>query len=401
MADYITPYSVDTNAFMLATSVNRNKLFGPKLKPRGDRLIAIDVALKALKDNYQPQGNAEQTRGFLLLVIREARNWLRNMRSKADAGNLGTTAREYKRLAIRKLVAEATDALVACTPGFANAMQAYARQKRGGAMQFQMKGLSGVYAIEGNLYRAGGKSQGKTLSATVVGNAAFLHGFRSELGPRARNNDIRLEQKKANGLGFGSDVTSMIENMMRGDVLFENFSEGQFETFGRFVEARYRDARVVYLSKMERLQHLKQVRNGMLYNIDGTVYATTEINSGTSWAMDCYGNLFVGDKKISDVQVNHSSYLAGKDVACAGLIMTAADGTVTEIDNSSGHYKPTKEHLHDALRYLADQGLNFERAIVRVVGSNDTETKYRASAWIRNISAPALGNRQFTLGGNR
>jgi hypothetical protein len=70
--------------------VNRNKLFGPKLKPRSDRLIAIDVALK---DNYQPHGNAEQTRGFLLLVNREPRNWLRNMRSKADAGNLGTTAR--------------------------------------------------------------------------------------------------------------------------------------------------------------------------------------------------------------------------------------------------------------------------------------------------------------------
>jgi arabinogalactan endo-1,4-beta-galactosidase len=81
--------------------------------------------------------------------------------------------------------------------------------------------------------------------------------------------------------------------------------------------------------------------------------------------------------------------------------MTATDGTVTEIDNSSGHYKPTKEHLHDALRYLADQGLNFDRAIVRVVGPNDTETKYRASAWIRNVNAPALGNRQFTLGGNR
>ena len=36
--------------------------------------------------------------------------------------------------------------------------------------------------------------------------------------------------------------------------------------------------------------------------------------TGTSWAMDCYGNLFAGDKNISDVQVNHSSYLGPSEL---------------------------------------------------------------------------------------
>lgn len=402
MADYITPHFVDTNAFTLATSITRNKLFGPKLKPRGDRLLAIDLALEALGENYQPQGNAAQTRGHLLLVIREARNWLRNVRRKADAGNLGTVGREYKRLAIRKLVAEATDALIACSPGFAEAMQAYAQQKKGGAMQFRMKGLDGVYAHEGNLYRGGGKFQGKTVSATR------LHGMSANLDPLDRGirekyvaQHIRREQQDARKLGLGGDVLRLIENMMRGDVLFENFSEGQFETLGRYVNARGGAANVVYFSKMERLQHLKQIRDGKLYNIDGTPFVTAQGAVGTSWAMDCYGNLFAGDRFISDAQVNHSSYLGGKDVACAGLILTSADGTVTEIDNFSGHYKPTPEHLHGALAYLADQGLDFDKATVRVKGSSG-EKKYRASAWIRNnMQAPELGFRQFALGGHR
>jgi hypothetical protein len=400
MADYITPQYVDANAFKLATSVNRYKLFGPKLKPRGDRLVAVDLALESLRDNYRPQANPAETRGLLLLVIREARNWLRNVRRKADTGNFGTVSREYKRVAVRKLVAEATDALIACTPGFADAMQAYAEQKRGGVQEFRMKGLSGVYTHEGNLYRSGGKFQGKTVSATL------LHGRSANLdhdphqNARARNRDIHRTQQDAKKRGLDGEVVRLIESMMRGEVLFENFSEVQFETLGRYVDAKVGPAKVVYLSKIERLQHIKHVRDGKLYNIDDTPFATAGGAVGTCWAMDCYGNLFAGDRHISDVQVNHSSFLAGKDVACAGLILTNAEGMVTEIDNISGHYKPTREHLHEVLSYLATQGLNFDRATVRVMGP-EGERKYRASAWIRDINAPPLGNKQFTIGGSR
>lgn len=396
MASYIKHDGVDAKAFMLATSVNRGKLFGPKLKPRGDRLIAIDTALEALRDHFH--GTADQKRGFLLLVIREARNWVRNVRRKADAGNVGTTAREYKKVAIKQLVAEATDELIACTPGFAAAMQTYADQKAGGAMQFRMKGLSGVYANEGNVYRSGGKFQGKTLSATRLHNNVGAHlEYEPNRGVESRNNFIHSQKQTLRKNGHGADVRHLIESMIRGEALFDTFTEEQFTTFGRYVGASNGLAKVVYFSKMERLQHLKHVRDGKLYNIDGTPFATPQL--GSSWAMDCYGNLFAGDSSISDVQVNHSSYLAGKDVAAAGLIDTNADGTVTAIDNSSGHYKPTKENLHDALRYLAEQGLNFDRAVVRVVGANGAETQHHAGPWIRNINAPEMG--KFTLGGKR
>jgi hypothetical protein len=403
MADYITPRRVEMNAFMLATTMNRSKLFGPKLEPRGDRLVAIDTALEVLRDNYQ--GNAEQKRGFLLLVIREARNWLRNVQRKADSGKLGTADRHHKKIAIKKLVAEATDALIACTPGFKEAMEAYAQQKVGGAQQFQMKGLSGVYRNEGNLYRSGGKSQGKTWAATRLHNQSGYLPYDEQLPGHVRNRNINDKKQEATGLGLDRDVLRdvhrLIEKMMRGDVLFEDFMEHDFNTLGRYIDAREEESRVVYFSKMERLQHLKYIRDGKLYNVDETPFKTGRRFDDPSWAMDCYGNLFAGDAKMSDVMVNHSSYLAGKDVACAGLIETDADGTLTVIDNLSGHYKPTREHLHKVMSYLAEQGLNFDKATVRVKELNGAVKEYRASAWIRNINAPALGNRQFTLGGNR
>jgi hypothetical protein len=412
MANYITPQLVDVNAFKLATTMNSYKRFGPKFKPRGDRLVAIDTALEALRDNYLPLANAAQTRGFLLLVIREARNWLRNVQRKADSGKVGTGDRHHKKLAIQKLVAEATDALIACTPGFAEAMQAYAEQKRGATQEFLMKGLDGVYRHEGSVYRSGGKSQGKTTSATQLhGNIIADFAYEPNRGADSRNRHVHNTKQKLKKLGHDGDVRHLIESMIRGEALFETFTEDQFRTFGRYVDARTDLAKVVYFSKMERLQHLKHIRDGKLYNIDDTPFATP--HQGSSWAMDCYGNLFAGDRSISDVQVNHSSYLAGKDAACAGIIDTTADGTVTAIDNSSGHYKPTRENLHEVLTYLADQGLNFERATVMVVGPNDDSKKYSARDWIgnigapeignwvRNIGAPQLGNRQFTLAANR
>lgn len=41
---------------------------------------------------------------------------------------------------------------------------------------------------------------------------------------------------------------------------------------------------------------------------------------------------------------HHSSFRSGGDVMCAGMI-SAKDGKITHIDNDSGHYQPTSEHL--------------------------------------------------------
>ena len=50
--------------------------------------------------------------------------------------------------------------------------------------------------------------------------------------------------------------------------------------------------------------------------------------------------------------VNHSSICAGREVICAGNI-SIWKGQMLHLDNGSGHYAPTREHLRKALKLLA------------------------------------------------
>lgn len=384
MPQYITPQFVHLDKFIEATTVKSRKLFGPKLKPRGERLLAIDTALEQLRTQY-PVGNAGEARAYLLLVIRETRNWLRKMRVKAESGKTGTDDRGYKAIEINNLLREATEALIASTPGLARALDAYAQQKGGFTGRLRMKGLDGTYVHEGGLYRKGGKTQGHTFSGT------YMHTFENETGQSLEG--IRNKSKE---LGQGKDVRRLIESMFQGEVLFDNFTEQQFEMFGRWIEAKGLPSKVLYLSKMERLQHMKYVRNGALANIDDTPFVTKKV-ALTAWAMDRYGNFFAMHAHDSPgvVTVNHSSLLGGKDVACAGCIVTNESGRLVEIDNNSGHYKPTRQHLHGALAYLAEQGLDLEGVTVALVipGSPQKET-WTARQFLANPTGLRLGGQR-------
>src|SRR5581483_11341387 len=54
---------------------------------------------------------------------------------------------------------------------------------------------------------------------------------------------------------------------------------------------------------------------------------------------------------------NHSSFNAGREVMCAGMIWIAG-GKLLHIDNQSGHYAPTTQHLTDALAFLSEEGID-------------------------------------------
>lgn len=53
---------------------------------------------------------------------------------------------------------------------------------------------------------------------------------------------------------------------------------------------------------------------------------------------------------------HHSSFLAGEPVACAGEI-TIRDGKVVDINNRSGHYRPTAIHLLQTIITLHHMGV--------------------------------------------
>jgi hypothetical protein len=78
--------------------------------------------------------------------------------------------------------------------------------------------------------------------------------------------------------------------------------------------------------------------------------------------MDRYGNLFIdvnipqgGNRKW----VNHSTMLAGQEVICAGRI-TIDRGRFTSIDNFSGHYRATRQHLIRCVQALEEDGADLD-----------------------------------------
>jgi hypothetical protein len=86
--------------------------------------------------------------------------------------------------------------------------------------------------------------------------------------------------------------------------------------------------------------------------------------------MDQYGNMFIHTQDIGMNyhirQVNHSTINSGREIICAGIIQLTA-GQVTYITNTSGHYKPTKEHMVSAMSILAEEGLDLSGADVVTV----------------------------------
>jgi hypothetical protein len=62
---------------------------------------------------------------------------------------------------------------------------------------------------------------------------------------------------------------------------------------------------------------------------------------------------------------NHSSFNAGTDVICAGMIRIH-NGTLMYVDNDSGHYKPTRQNLHGMLTIISNEGINLAGVTVVV-----------------------------------
>ncbi|MBC5765115.1 hypothetical protein [Ramlibacter albus] len=85
------------------------------------------------------------------------------------------------------------------------------------------------------------------------------------------------------------------------------------------------------------------------------------------YAMDSYGNLFISKGEVEDgfAFFNHSSFNSGREVTSAGM-MTIIAGKLRWIENNSGHYKPTPDKVHQAIKLLALDGHDLSEALVGI-----------------------------------
>ncbi len=68
-----------------------------------------------------------------------------------------------------------------------------------------------------------------------------------------------------------------------------------------------------------------------------------------AFSMDALGNLYLGQHVIGDL--HHSSFLSGERIVASGM-MKIKRGKIKEINNSSGHYKPTLTNIKQLLQLL-------------------------------------------------
>ncbi|HEY7030612.1 MAG TPA: hypothetical protein VH482_04750 [Thermomicrobiales bacterium] len=89
----------------------------------------------------------------------------------------------------------------------------------------------------------------------------------------------------------------------------------------------------------------------------------SEADDGTAmYVMDNTGSIFAGSQNVG--RFHHSSFMAGGPVAAAGEMSLNA-GTLKYINNFSGHYLPTPDHLTQVLQELRDNAvpLNIPAAV--------------------------------------
>jgi len=122
---------------------------------------------------------------------------------------------------------------------------------------------------------------------------------------------------------------------------------------------------VLFLNKQERIKRLVIVQNGLLYEgFDKPLNASPA--HCVAYVIDKYGNIYSStetfDKRYS---FNHSTFNAGKEVICAGTL-GARQGQLALFTNNSGHYKPTRQNMHDGLRFIENAEIDLSHTVVWV-----------------------------------
>ncbi|MBX3719743.1 MAG: hypothetical protein KF898_08870 [Parachlamydiales bacterium] len=118
---------------------------------------------------------------------------------------------------------------------------------------------------------------------------------------------------------------------------------------------------VEYLTPEQRAEHRVEFRregeNTVLF-YQGKPLNTEEFETeaGTGRAIFVIGpdhELYVGSHKY--FKFHHTSFFGGKPVIGAGELITDPNGKLIAVTDKSGHYKPSKMQMWDALRFLKDE----------------------------------------------
>lgn len=134
---------------------------------------------------------------------------------------------------------------------------------------------------------------------------------------------------------------------------------------------------VTYLSPEKKENFQLSIVNGQLIASDGSLFITKQYSShfgrenSAMFVISSGGALYAGTQILS--KMHHTSFVNGEAILGAGVIKTDDNGTIIEITDESGHYRPDAKTNLETLRYFKKQGVNLEKVQFFIAPKSETD----------------------------
>jgi hypothetical protein len=325
-----------------------------KASNRGSNIALIDVAFQLYEGSF-PTADADLQASLTVGLYDACTNWLKLKQTKSTV--TGTLIKTTNKNLLRRRVAISKIAK-ACVNSLRNGHAIDSRKQSfnirkvdmlaKGTSALQATPLSGDYGTERKTWLGSGKT---------VSIAGHFHASQETM------DKLALSQGNFNGMS-PTEYSAFLQKKPQHVLYFKK--ETRLTTMLDFG-----DDGLTYRPGTQQLLDCRLP----VFNDDPMKF----IGGLWMYAMDSYGNVFsmpvpdfetlkdlteaLKQNKAKISNFNHSSFNAGKEVICAGLI-GFTDGYIRWIDNNSGHYKPTRDSLKDAVQFMADEGRNLRQLMV-------------------------------------
>jgi len=156
---------------------------------------------------------------------------------------------------------------------------------------------------------------------------------------------------------------------------------------------------LVYMQRADRLACRLELRDGLFYRgADGDPHNSP--GERELYAIDNAECIYTNDQPAKAGTFHHSSFLSGKPVLCAGELRVQ-NGRIVHIDNLSGHYLPTTQHLLDCVALL-ERRYNIDLRRVSLADMARPDAKWpNALQFLRQQGQPAAWRQARPQGGLR
>jgi hypothetical protein len=202
------------------------------------------------------------------------------------------------------------------------------------------------------------------------------------------------ELQRLSGIGYLLEAIDLPRHRYGLEAIFSAWANGRSDKpFFEYLNAQppMEERPIKYYNEAEREAYRLEPGPAMMRT-------TGDVLDGDNiFVMSGNNQIYAGAKSRGDVNVHHSSFLAGEAVASAGHLF-ANNGDLWKINLASGHYTPGRPQLARVLVVLQEWGVDLTQ-VQAVAGEHDAEEKINAEDWLaRYLSTLAEGEGEKEAG---